>query len=384
MYGEALLESLIQGIYQAAVNAAGWITFLTSFAGALDSTHPSIYLADTSSREGSIEISVGLDETQRRSYGNYYVHQNVWIQGARPLLRPGSIRSSDQVCSRREFLRSEWYADFCRPLGWTRGIGATIVQDGTITANIGAFSGKNRGEYTDEDFALVRELLPHLQRGLKMCRRLAESRAHGQALEVVLHGLSTPALLVAKDATVLFMNTAAEQLIRTSDGLSVTAGQLCALLPDESALLGALIAGAGQTSAGQARKPGGSLRISRPYGRGRLELLVSPLPSQDDWLLRQPAVAAIFITDLTGMVPADDAALIRQHGLTVCEAKVAVALSRGLAGKEICRELDISYNTLKTHLRHIYVKTQAKHQRDLVRLMARGLRTPRHELARDS
>jgi DNA-binding CsgD family transcriptional regulator len=386
MYGEAILESLIQDIYKAAVHGAGWVTFLASFASALDCTHPSLYLADTKDREGSMEISLGLDDTQRRAYKEYYVHRNVWIHGARLLLRPGSIRSSEQVCSRQEFLRSEWYADFCRPLGWTRGIGATILQDGTMTVNIGTFSGIGRPEYTQEDFAFVRELLPHLQRGFKMQQHLAESRAHGQALEVVLHGLSNPAVLVAREGSVLFMNTAAERLIQTSDGLVVADGRLCALLPDETASLRALIGGAAQTSVNLARKSGGSLRISRPYGRGQLELLVSPLPSRhDDWLLRQPAVAAVFITDPSGIAVADDAALIRQHGLTACEAKVAVAISRGLAGKEICRELDISYNTLKTHLKHIYVKTRAKHQRDLVRLLTGGLRlAASHQHARES
>lgn len=375
MYSEALLESLIQGIYKAAVNATGWLAFLSSFAGALDSSYPSFYSADTAGREGSIEVSVGMDEAYRRSYDDYYVHRNVWIHGAKPLLRPGSVRSSDQVCSRREFLQSEWYADFCRPLGWERGLGATILQDGTKTANIGVFGNHGRPEYTDEEFALVAELMPHLQRGFTMYRRLSESRAHGQALEALLNGLSTPSLLVAADGAVLFMNIAAERLLRTSDGLLISGGQLRALLPNETASLHALIGGAAQTSAGNTRRSGGNLRISRPYGRGALELLVSPLPTrEDDWLLRERAVAGIFVTDRSGIAVAEDSALIRQHGLTASEAKVAVAISRGLAGKEICRELDISYNTLKTHLKHIYAKTQAKHQSDLVRLLAGGLR----------
>ncbi|MDA8350693.1 MAG: LuxR C-terminal-related transcriptional regulator [Pseudomonadota bacterium] len=373
MYGESVLESLIQGIYKAAVNGAGWVAFLVAFASALNSTHPSFYLADTEDHEGSVEVSAGLDDTQRRAYREYFVHRNVWIQGAQPLLKPGSIRSSDQVCSRQVFLRSEWYADFCRPLGWRRGIGATILQEGTLTANIGAFRGESCPEYGDEDFALVRTLLPHLQRGLQMHRKLGESRVHGEALETVLHALSTPALLVAKDGSVLFINTAAERLIRTSDGLVILAGQLRALLPEDTAMLHALIGGAAKTSVRQAHHSGGTLSISRPQGRGHLQVLVSPLPArEDDWLLRQPPLAAVFIIDRYGFV-ADYSELTRQHGFTAAEAKVAVAISRGLAGKQICRELEISYNTLKTHVKHIYTKTHVNHQSALVRLLAGGV-----------
>ncbi len=56
MDGETLLESLIQHIYKAAVDGVGWFTFLAFFASAIGSTHPSLYIADTSGQEGSVEV----------------------------------------------------------------------------------------------------------------------------------------------------------------------------------------------------------------------------------------------------------------------------------------------------------------------------------------
>lgn len=375
MYNETILESLIQGIYTAAISRTGWPAFLSAFAQAIDSSHPSFYLADTATSTGSIEVSVGMDDATRRSYREHYVHRNVWIQRARPLLSPGSIRSSDRLYPRQAFLRSEWYADFCRPLGWTRAIGATLLKEGTTTANIGAFRGDDLPEFAEAEFTLLRALMPHLQQGLRLYRRLAESRAHGQALEAVLHALGTPAILAAMDGTVLFMNAAAEALIRTSDGLLVVAGRLHALLPEQTAALNALIRGCMQIGAGTDYRSGGNLSIARPYGRRALEVLVSPLPgAQEQWLLRQRAVAAIFASDPAPTAIVEDSHLIRRHGLTASEARVALALARGLAGKQVCRALDISYNTLKTHLKHIYSKTGTKHQSDLVRLLSSSLR----------
>lgn len=373
MDGGTLLESLVQRIYQAAVDGVGWVTFLSFFASAIGSTHPSLYIADTSGQEGSVEISVGLDDMHRRTYREYYIHRNVWIQGARTLLKPGSIRSSDQVCSQRDFLRSEWYADFCRPLGWMRGIGATILQDGTTTVNLGAFRGVNHLEYGEKEFSLIRALMPHLQRGLMLYRHLAESRAHCQSLEAILHALATPSLLVDRDGTVLYMNVAAERLIQTSDGLVVADGHVCALLPAEATSLRALIAGACDTSGCTGCHSGGTLSISRPSGQEALEILITPLPAeQGDWIVRRHAVAALFVTERSRMPLAEAPELSHRYSLTVSEAKVAVAVSRGLAGKEICRELDISYNTLKSHLKHIYAKTHTTHQSDLVRLVSGG------------
>lgn len=377
MYREILLEALIQKIYEAATGVVGWTTFLVSLSGSLDSTFPTLYLADPVNRGGAIALSVGMDHKDVRAYGDYYADRNVWIQGARArdLLKPGTVRSSRMMCPRQEYMRSEWYADFCKPLGFMQGIGATILDDGSMTSNIAVFADRKRAPYGENDEILMKALIPHLQRGLKMHMHLAASQARGHAFEAVLNGLSTPVLLVTGEGTVLFMNAAAERLIRASDGLVVERGELRALIPDDTKSLRTLIAGAAQTSANQGRKSGGSVRVSRPYGREPLDLLISPLPSrQDDWILNQPPVAAIFVTDRSRLPVPEASALIRLHGLTAVEAKVAVAVSRGLSGKEVCRELDISYNTLRTHLKRIYAKTHTRHQTDLVRLLSEGPR----------
>lgn len=380
MFGEAHIEALIQSIYEAATGAIGWASFLVSLGGALDATLPVLYLADTENRGGSMALCVGLDESDVRAYGEYYAARNIWIQGAQAkgLLNPGLVRSSRLMCSRREFLQSEWYADFCRPLGFVHGIGATVLEDDGVTSNIGVFADRNRVPYGEGDENLIGALIPHLQRGLRMHLHLAASQSRNRALEAVLHGLSAPVLLVTAEGRVLFMNSAAERLIRASDGLLVEGGELRALLPNDTKSLCTLIAGAAQTSAREGRKSGGTLRVSRPYAREPLDLLISPLPSRcDGWILKQPPVAAVFVTDRSGVPVAEDSLLIRLHGLTAMEAKVAVAVSRGLSGKEICRELEISYNTLKTHLKHIYAKTRTKHQSDLVRLLAGSLQIVR-------
>lgn len=380
MYTETLLESLIQKSYEAATGTIAWETFLMSLASALDSRYPCLYSADTSTRQSEIAVSLQMNEKWQRAYNDHYQQRNVWIAQGKHLLQPGIVHTGEMACPRRIYLASEWYADFCKPLEMTQGLGVTLLKDQTMTSNIGVFTDNRRPAYGEDDFALLRALVPHLQRGLKMHRHLAASQARGQALEAVLNGLSVPVILVTDKGKVLFMNTAAERLIRASDGLVVEDGELRALLPEDTKSLRNLLGGAAQTSAGRGRKSGGTLRISRPSTRAPLEILISPLPiRQDDWIVRQPPVAAVFVTDLSRVAIAVDSVLMRVHGLTASEAKVAVAVSRGLAGKEICRELDISYNTLKTHLKRIYAKTGTKHQSHLIRLLAGEFRFSRSE-----
>ena len=376
MHGEAVLETLIQRIYEAAVGTAGWVSFLVCLAGTLESGFPTLYFVDDANRQGSLAVSVGMDQKSLRAYAEYYHERNVWIRGAatRGLLRPGIVRSSNDMCRRKVLLSSEWYADFCQPHNFAQGLAATLLQERTTTSNVAVFADAGRPAYSHEDVALLKALVPHLQRGLKMHGHLAASQARGQAFEAVLDGLSTPVLLVTTESTVLFMNAAAERIVRSSDGLVVQHGSLGAWLPGDTQSLRTLVTGAAQTSANQGRSSGGTVRISRPYGRDPLEVLISPLPSRrDDWLLKQRPVAAIFVTDRSRVAIAEHPMRIRLHGLTPTEAKVAMAICRGLTGKETCRELQISYNTLKTHLKHIYAKAHAKHRTDLVRVLSGGL-----------
>lgn len=386
MYNESLLESLVQKIYEAAIGTIGWVSFLVCLSTAMDGMCPALFSIDPMNLDGSIGVSVDINEKQTSSYKTYYAERNIWAQRAQAaqLLKPGLVRASQMLCSRREFLRSEYYSDFCRPLGFTQSIGLTILQQGSLVSNIGLFRSDHQAPYDEEDFALMRALFPHLKRGLQMHLHLVTSQARGQAFEAVLNGLPTPVLLVTGGGRVIFMNTAAERLVRASDGLTVERGELRALLPNDTKSLRTLIGGAAQSSVSQTTgtviavrrdpKPGGTLQVSRPYGRQPLEVLISPLPtSQEEWILRQPPVAAIFVTDRSRVMVAEDSMLTKLHGLTAMEVKVARAVSRGLSGKEICRDLEISYNTLKTHLKHIYAKTRTRHQSDLVRFLAEGV-----------
>lgn len=378
MYSDTLLESLIRKIYEAAgAGTGGWASFLTALAAALDSSYPSLYFADTCSPGSEIAVSVGMDEPVRRSYKQHYAQKNIWLLAARAqnLLRPGIVRTSQRMCPQRQFLQSEWYSDFCKPLKWSQGLGATVLQEGTVTSNIGVFADESRPPYDEEDFILIRALMPHLQRGLKMQMHLTASQAREQALEAALDGLSMPVLLVSTDGKVVFLNRAAERLIRASDGLRIVSGELHALRPNDTRSLRALVESAARTSAGEGKKAGGRMRVTRPFGRDPLNLAISPIVARNDAaVLKHPQHAVIFISDPERSATTNDAVLMGLHGLTAAEARVASALSRGLSGSEICRELEIGYNTLKTHLKRIYGKTQTKRQGDLVRLIVGGLR----------
>jgi DNA-binding CsgD family transcriptional regulator len=59
--------------------------------------------------------------------------------------------------------------------------------------------------------------------------------------------------------------------------------------------------------------------------------------------------------------------------LTPAEAAIAAALGEGKSVEAIARTCHISLNTARTHLKHIFDKTNTRRQAELVSLLARSV-----------
>ncbi|WP_294380063.1 response regulator transcription factor [uncultured Senegalimassilia sp.] len=63
--------------------------------------------------------------------------------------------------------------------------------------------------------------------------------------------------------------------------------------------------------------------------------------------------------------------LARTHDLSLRERDVLYLMATGITGKEIAARLTLSYNTVKSHIRHIYDKLDVHRKQDLVDLIAK-------------
>ena len=61
------------------------------------------------------------------------------------------------------------------------------------------------------------------------------------------------------------------------------------------------------------------------------------------------------------------------YQFTKAEARVASLLIQGLTIKEICDDLDVSRNTVSSHLKKLFMKTDTQRQSDFTRLLLSGL-----------
>jgi DNA-binding CsgD family transcriptional regulator len=161
---------------------------------------------------------------------------------------------------------------------------------------------------------------------------------------------------------------AAERILRAEDGLCMRSGHIAATTTHDEQELHCVIQNA-LAADRTAVRTGRSLTCFRPSGKRPYVIHVVPSHRRNaDEPLRQP-MALVLIIDPEDE-PEPTAALLRRlYPLTEAEAQVALHVMHGANLKQIAEESSISRTTVRTHLQHVFDKTDTHRQAELVRLL---------------
>lgn len=185
---------------------------------------------------------------------------------------------------------------------------------------------------------------------------------------------STPWGVVTLDrrGCVLAINGRGRKAIERGDGLEVKDGELHAFRSADDRSLQIEIELSLKSACGERPHTGGTVPVGRrgvpvPYG-----LRVLPMQHTDDPLTDGAPFVIVLIADPVdpGLPSPDD--LIAIFGLTPREAEVALYIAHGLSVAEVTDRMEISRNTVRTHLANAMTKTGA-HSRGAFIGLIRGL-----------
>ena len=86
----------------------------------------------------------------------------------------------------------------------------------------------------------------------------------------------------------------------------------------------------------------------------------------------RPTPVALFVSDPDERVEIPEERLRRLYALTPSEARIAARLTAGLRPEAVANELGVQVNTVRMHLKRIFVKTGTGRQSELVGLLLRS------------
>lgn len=323
-----LFSSLVEALYDAALNPTDWRRLAPMFARAFGAESSAIFHLNLAQGSAALlGITGNFDAKAMSEYEAYYHQKDLWAI-AMSKSPTGRAMLGTEIVGEAEFLNSEVYNGFAKRIEMFWSVASVMALEKQFMGAIGIHRPHSARPFQADDKHHLDMLLPHLSRAMMLQRRLQGlTRDHRLILDAV-EKLSVGMIAVDAQATVLFANPTAERLLRAGVGLTCRQGCLGATDPTKEEELRRLIRQAGLASLGKPSEAGGVLALPRPEGRP-LSLLVCPLrPHALSFGASVPAALLIF-SDPDASSFTSTQALIELYGLTPAEARLMAALVDG-------------------------------------------------------
>lgn len=305
------------------------------------------------------------------AYVEYYHAQDEWTEQA--AMRCGRAILGDELLPESELLEREWYNDLLRRHEIHHLVGAVFELEQAAVGAIGIHRPAGAAGFGSRDRAMLDLLVPHLKQALRLIRNLeTNERARRLGFET-LAAMGVGVLVVDSARLVKMMNAAAERLIRSGIGATVSHGRLVLNDARLDIRVAAAIGRVSKAPLGRSLFPGETF-VTRDREGTPVTLLVAPLPAQAAPTGSLEPLAAIFIGDPCSKLALPIELVRSGYGLTPAEGRLLAAVIDGKRPEDYAAETGLSRNTVHTQMKAIFAKTQSHSQTELVRkIMSRPL-----------
>jgi DNA-binding CsgD family transcriptional regulator len=375
------LSTLIDLIYEGATDLRVWQQVPEAISRWMGAPMCTLFTPAHTPLDGGFMMAHNLSPLAMEMWATKYQLLDLWALRAqeRGLAITGYAFRDQDLATEEEFLATEMYRDFFAPMNVGRLASGVVfgLDSSTQIPVVCSCNRPLRQPFLADDLFKLQLLLPHLSRALGVMFRLREADFKLASTLAALDKLKQAVVLFSRDGSVYHANGAAHELFKQGDGLSLTTlgrptalARLRAADRVQQARLDTSLSAALHADPLEAEHFSLALTISRPSGLPAYALHFSSLPFRNDFGHGAQAPAAIAFVDTgTTVVKVNPDVLQQRYDLRDAELRVAQLATEGLSVENLAEELGISTNTVKTHLKRIYVKTGAKSRSQLVKLV---------------
>ncbi len=366
---DALLE-LVGTIYDAALDPAKWSQAVEGACRLLDCSYGVIGSADLLRTAPNFNVTFGYETADWQIYVDKYFDKNPFV--------PLAFRSNaGDILSRKDdealwgvMTQTEFYEDWVKRLGIVDIMQATLDKTGSGIAMMSCARHQSVGPAEPRELRLMATILPHLRRAVLISQALDRRTLQAAAFAETIDGLATGVFLVSAQGELVHANASGQAMLDRKEPLVLTSGILTATDPE---IQRALTEAFGSTMHGDAAMKSGGMGLPLMMKSGNRYIAhVLPLTSgaRLNAGISYSATAAVFVRDAAIDVVSTINAAVKLYGLTPSEERVLRGVIEVGGVPAIASMLGSSVSTVKTHLEHIFKKTGASRQADLIRLIA--------------
>jgi len=364
---EKTIQDFVSRIYDAALDAAQWETVLHKLTVAVEAEQSILRLLDTKSKNIEQVYAYNKDPHWVQAYIDYYVNEDPWLD-ILASSEPMNLTCTHHVIADRTYKKMSFYNEFIAPQQVFYGLGGFINIKKDNTCYLSLHRNLKKGGFSEHNLTLLNSLAPHIQKSVLINERIQGAEFKENLFSDALSQLSGPLLLVNKYEKIVFINEAAEKVIKNTADLSIKNNRILMQNHGYNKYLQQLIVQATLKRTDGVLKQGGAMRYAD--SATTLSILVSPVNSARI----NPGVLsdeiALILLSVNNSPPALTEAMLKGlYHLTHREACLTLSLCQGLTLDEIAKKQCRSKNTLRAQLRSCFDKTGVSRQAELIRLV---------------
>lgn len=366
--GHTNLDTLIQRIYDAALESERWEDVAHLFRDIFESPGGGLFMQDCCTHDFRPISMYGLPDRYLASYSEYYSQTNAWALAG--LQRPGwtiTDQSVDKIHNQSgAFAESEFHNDWLKPQGFRYGMGGTVRARGTEYFHYTILRPPDAPAYGDWEVEAFDILKPHLGRAVELGARVRGLEQRLSSHSDMLDRLPTGVLLLDHSGTVRHANRRAAGMMGEGSPLRLHEGRLVSETPGADGRLQKALSAALAFTRGKTSEEPCSAIVSLPDGTYRMSVLPVPLSRARPLFADLSLVLAVFVSTPEEPAPLDPERLQVRYGLTRSEARLTSQLARGQDLKTAAASIGVAHETARGYLKNVFWKTGTKRQAELL------------------
>ena len=363
------VSRLIGDIYDASLDPGLWPTVFEKAGAYVQASTATVISQDTVSKTAHVYFDWGTEPPYAQLYLEKYCKLNP-VFPTILLFGVGETHCFPDCVPREEFCRTRFAREWLMPQGHIDGLFTIVDKSATSCAVFSVFRQMNDGFVDDEMRRRFELITPHVRRALLIGKVIDLHKVQAAQLADSLDTLAAGMFLVDAMSHIAYANASGQMLLREASVLRATGGRLGAIDPVANQALQETFARSAQGDAAVGRR-GIAMSLKARDG-ARYVANVLPLTSgaRRNAGAVYSATAVVFVHRATLDMPSPPEALAREFRLTPAELRVLFAIIEVGNASEVAEVLGISEGTVRTHLHHLYGKTNTTRQTELVRLVA--------------
>lgn len=366
-------DAVVQGLYEAAAGTVPWKVALAALDDAAGATSGS-QLVVVDKTNGQVVRSEQPDHTSPDGVLEYMreyhrLDPHVPYIASRQV---GEIIHTADAFPAAEYEDHPFYREFWRPFNVRSFVGTKLGEDTQRTAVIALMRSLDRPLYTSKEIEVASRYLRHLVAAVRITQYLRNIKTSGAVGYGLMEGSDRPMILLDDRRGIRASNTAARAMLDKGDFLFARNEMLHCRAADGEHKLAQAMAAARRP---QVRPTGNriALRLTQCNGT-RLLCSVWYLEPEATMGVFGPEPAALLTIALPSLARiVDPVFLASMFDFTPAEVRIATSLMKGETLDQIATERLLSIETVRTHLKAIFGKTQTHRQAELIQCLLRAV-----------